>query len=322
MVVGHALRHSLVVLGEALPPPPTNTPRQPEMTMSSLTTCGRCRCGRWLGKAQGPNLRLPEAEVCIDITRHRHLTEADQYTLCNVMRSPQVCGTAGKRGRVTLLLNHPDQPVQEANLRGITISPHISKLEPTAFYALATTVYEQALGGPCLVGGMRGVSLQEVVRTVHMKLDLTRLQHWVVDVLVTDLAKFFDAITQDVHLIVGARVGLGDAGHVATHIEGVSYALPLGPWQSDPLAHLLAATKGTIKGVHAGAKAALPFLRFMDITYRALAVMPFRFPGLMWVDDTIVLLERGDTCPIQGVLLDQRMYYQGILRVDVPGRKI
>ena len=29
--------------------------------------------------------------------------------------------------------------------------------------------------------GMRGVSLLEVVRTVHMKLDLARLQHRVVD---------------------------------------------------------------------------------------------------------------------------------------------
>ena len=42
----------------------------------------------------------------------------------------------------------------------------------------------------------------------------------------------------------------------------------------------------------------------------------------MWVDDTIVILERGDSRPIQGVLLDQRTYYQGILRVDVPDRKI
>ena len=56
------------------------------------------------------------------------------------------------------LLKNSDQPVQEANLRGITISSHVSKLEPTAFYAVATAVYERALGGPCLVGGMRGVS--------------------------------------------------------------------------------------------------------------------------------------------------------------------
>ena len=35
----------------------------------------------------------------------------------------------------------------------------VSKLEPTAFYAVATAVYERALGGPCLVGSMRGISL-------------------------------------------------------------------------------------------------------------------------------------------------------------------
>ena len=59
---------------------------------------------------------------------------------------------------------------------------------------MATAVYERALGGPCLVGGMRGLSLQEVVCTVHMKLDQARLQHRVVDILITDLAKFFDVI--------------------------------------------------------------------------------------------------------------------------------
>ena len=107
--------------------------------------------------------------------------------------APQAPGLAGPRGKP----------------RGITISSHISKLEPTAFYALATAIYKRALGGLCLVGGMRGVSLQEVVRMVHMKLDLARLRCRVVDVLITDLAKFFDVIAQDVHPIVGAHVGLG-----------------------------------------------------------------------------------------------------------------
>ena len=274
------------------------------------------------GKARGPDLRLPEADVCIHISWYRHLTEADQKTLCTVVRSPPVSRTVGRRGRVTLLLKNPDQPPQEANLRGITISSHVSKLEPTAFYAVATAVYERALGGPCLVGGMRGISLQEVVRTVHMKLDLARLQNRIVDVLITDLAKFFDAIAQDIHPIVGARVGLGEADHLATHTEGFSYTLPLGPWQSHTLTQLLGTPQDTVQGVHAGATAALPFLRYMDIAYRSSAVEPFRFLGLMWVDDTIVLLERGDSHPIQGVLLDQRVYYQGILRVDVPDRKI
>ena len=59
----------------------------------------------------------------------------------------------------------------------------------------------------------------------------------------------------------------------------------------------------------------------MDIAYRASAVQPFPLLGLMWVDDTIVILERGDTRHIQGRVLDQRTYYQGGLRVDLPDRK-
>ena len=165
------------------------------------------------------------------------------------------------------------------------------------------------------------MSLQEVVRTVHMKLDLARLQRRVVDVLVTNLAKFFDVIACYVHPIVGARPGLGDESPLATHIEGVSYTLPLGPWQSDSLAQLLDTPQGTIKGVHAGATATLPFLSFMDIADRAFAVMPFRFPGLMWVDDTVVISERGDTRPIHGFCWTSGRTTR-VLRVDVPDRKV
>ena len=103
------------------------------------------------GKARRPDLHLPEADVCIvvcTLTWYRHLTEADQLALCAVMRSPPMCRTVARRGRVTLLPEKPDQPVQEANLRGITISSHVSKLEPTPFYALPTACYERALGAP------------------------------------------------------------------------------------------------------------------------------------------------------------------------------
>ena len=48
-----------------------------------------------LGKARGPDLRLPEADVCIDISWYRHLTQADQYARCAVMRSPPVTAPAG-----------------------------------------------------------------------------------------------------------------------------------------------------------------------------------------------------------------------------------
>ena len=114
-----------------------------------------------------------------------------------------------------------------------------------------------------------------------------------------DLAKFFEVIAQDIHPIVGARVGLGEADHLATHTEGFLHTLPLGPWQSSTLEQLSGSPEGTIQGIHAGATAALPFLRFMDIAYRTHALEPFRFLGLMWVDDTIVILERGDSRPIR-----------------------
>ena len=144
------------------------------------------------------------------------------------------------------------------------------------------------------------MSLREVVRT----LDLAMVERRIVDVLITDLAEFFEVIAQDVHPIVGARVGLGDTSHLATHTEGFSYALPLDPWQSVTLAQLLGTPMGTTQGVHAGATAALPFVRFMDIAHRACPVQPLRFPGLMWVYDTIAIVERGDTRPIQGGLLE------------------
>ena len=67
------------------------------------------------------------------------------------------------------------------------MSSNISKQEPTAVYALATAIYERELGGPCLVGGMPEVSLQEVVHTVHIKLDLAKLQRRVVEALITHL---------------------------------------------------------------------------------------------------------------------------------------
>ena len=56
-------------------------------------------------------------------------------------------------------------------------------------------VYVRALGGLYLVGGMKGISLHEVMCTVYMKLDMACLHRQVVDVLITDLAKYFAVIT-------------------------------------------------------------------------------------------------------------------------------
>ena len=61
--------------------------------------------------------------------------------VCPIVHRPLVCRTVGRRARVTLLVRNRDQPIEEANLRGITISSHVSKPEPTSFYALATHIY-------------------------------------------------------------------------------------------------------------------------------------------------------------------------------------
>ena len=92
------------------------------------------------------------------------------------MRDPHIRRRGGKRGRVTLLLKDPSRLVEEANIRGITVSQHISKRELVAFYSESFGVFERALGGPFLVAGMKGISLQEVVRTVHMALDIAHLR--------------------------------------------------------------------------------------------------------------------------------------------------
>ena len=65
-----------------------------------------------------------------------------------------VCAGRKASGAGTLLLKDPSPPIEEATVRGITVSPHISKLEPVAFYAEASRVSERALGGGLtLLGG-------------------------------------------------------------------------------------------------------------------------------------------------------------------------
>ena len=64
----------------------------------------------------------------------------------------------GEQARLSqVLLKHSE--VQEANLRGITISSHISKWERTSICSVATAVYERALGGARHIRSMRRVPL-------------------------------------------------------------------------------------------------------------------------------------------------------------------
>ena len=55
------------------------------------------------------------------------------------------------------------------------------------------------------------------------------------EVLITDLSKFFDVIPQDMHPLVGAGIGLGTYEELRAHTEGYSYVVPLGDIQSPEL---------------------------------------------------------------------------------------
>ena len=70
-----------------------------------------------------------------------------------------------------------------------------------------------------------------------------------------------------------------------------------------------------------GATAGLPFVKYVGIVYGAYVVPPMAHPMMMWVDGIITVLARGEDRPTQGVLVDQRTYFQGVLQVSVPARK-
>ena len=52
--------------------------------------------------------------------------------------------------------------------------------------------------------------------------------------------------------------------------------------------------QGTTQGAHVGATAAIPFLKYMDMAYRAYLVASMAHPMMMWVADTITILARGE----------------------------
>ena len=119
-----------------------------------------------------------------------------------------------------LLLKDPSREIEDANIRGITVSSHISKPEHVVFYTQAFKVYELSRGAPYLVGGMKGISVCEVVCTAYMTLDQAHLRGQVVDVLNTDLGKYVDRIAQEVYLVAGKEIGPGTKGQIFAHMKG------------------------------------------------------------------------------------------------------
>ena len=126
-----------------------------------------------------------------------------------------------------------------------------------------------------------------------MALDMAHLRGQTVDVLID-----FDVIAQDIHPIVGKHAGLGTADHHSAHTEGYRYTMPLGTMKSRMLQQHLGIPQGTIHGLHLGATVSLPFVRYMGLAYGACAVLMMHHPMMMWVDDTITTLGKGEDRPI------------------------
>ena len=91
-----------------------------------------------------------------------------------------------------------------------TLGTHLSKVPLAAFFATrGTEAYKNALGGPYLVGGIAGISLVEVVRTVVMTADILKLRHRKFQFLIMDDKQFFDRIPRESHPTAGAHVDWG-----------------------------------------------------------------------------------------------------------------
>ena len=178
-------------------------------------------------------MEVDGTHVLIDITWYRSLSDADQRDLCKALESPAVLRHLGKQGTLILLINNANLPATDDNVRGITLGTHLSKVPLAAFFASrGTEAYENALAGPYLVGGVSGISLVEVVRTVVMTTDVLQLTGTKFEVAITDEKQFFDRIPKESHPTAGARIRLGTKGELDTRVRGFTTVTPLGDWET------------------------------------------------------------------------------------------
>ena len=100
-----------------------------------------------------------------------------------------------------------------------------------------------------MVGGAKGISIVEVFKVALMTIDMAKMEGVRLEILITDLSKFFDVIPQDMHPVVGAWVGLGTYKELRSHTEGYSYILPLGDLQSPELKLGVGVPRGVIQAM-------------------------------------------------------------------------
>ena len=72
------------------------------------------------------------------------------------------------------MVKNPNKAPRIANLRGITIASHLSKVEPLAYFGSKDVpgIMIKAAGGPFLMGGLRGVAISDMVRLALMGLEV------------------------------------------------------------------------------------------------------------------------------------------------------
>ena len=256
------------------------------------------------GKARGRDLEVDGTHVLIDITWYRSLSDADQRDLCKALESPAVLRHLGKQGTLILLVKNANLPATDDNVRGITLGTHLSKVPLAAFFATrGTEAYENALGGPYLVGGISGISLVEVVRTVVMTTDVLQL---------IGTKQFFDRIPKESHPTAGPRIGLGTREELDTQAQGFTTVTPLGETPADENAR--GAPQGTVQGCHVENRCALPLMHAINQMYSSHAANILRTIVKRYVDDAFNLLvefpEHRECVPqpAQGVVVDTTTY--------------
>ena len=241
------------------------------------------------GKVLGRDLTNDDGHIYIDISWYRHLSPEDVDDLCTTLESWPVKKYLGKTGQVVLLVKKPKRPITPANLRGITLASHISKVEPTAYFDTRDQeVCERVLGGPYIVGGMKGVSIVEVIRIGLFAHDMAMMAGISHDILLLDDEKYFDHLAQDGRAIIGAHIGLGTDRQLRNHTTGYRYIIPLGAWESPVVSMGAGVPQGSIQGVQAGNTCALPYVAALNTHVGPNRPVPLYSGARRWVDDTFL----------------------------------
>ena len=80
--------------------------------------------------------------------------------------------------------------------------------------------------------------------------------------------------------------------------------------------------QGSVQGVHAAITASIPITSLIRDCYGAATADPIGVPSQLWVDDTVVMLQRDPDYPLQGTLVDQQAYFEGVMKVALAVKKM